>query len=72
MTDLTTKDLSERYPQLRMTINIELDERDALVKLAHQQHRDFRQQAAMLIREKLIELGLLSDSRTKSGPSETK
>ena len=44
---------------LRMTINIEPEERDALVKLAHQEKRDFRQQAALLICERLRQLKLL-------------
>lgn len=49
---------------LRMTINIEPDERDALVKLAHQQKRDFRQQAALLVRERLQQLKLLHPTPT--------
>ena len=44
---------------LRMTINIELDERVALIELARQQHRDFRQQAALLVRERLQQLKML-------------
>lgn len=51
---------------LRMTINIEPDERDALIKLARQQHRDFRQQAALLVRQRLEQLGLIQPTPTKN------
>lgn len=44
---------------LRMTINIEPEERDALIELARQQRRDFRQQAALLVRERLQQLQML-------------
>lgn len=44
---------------MRITVNLQDDERKALLYLAKQERRGGREQAAVLIREALIERGLL-------------
>lgn len=43
----------------RLTIDIRADEKLALYSLAFEQRRNLSQQAAVLLREKLIEMGKL-------------
>ena len=43
----------------RITINLEREERAALMQLAERERRDPRSQAAWLIRQQLEQLGLL-------------
>ena len=45
----------------QMTINLEPAEKLALASLARRERRNPRDQAALLIRTKLIELGVLQD-----------
>lgn len=49
---------------MRITISVLPEERDALVKLAQREHRDFRQQAAYLVRQSLEQMGLLQPMPT--------
>jgi len=44
----------------RITVNLQQDEREALVVLAEQERRDLRQQAAVILRQELERRGLLS------------
>lgn len=43
----------------RMTVYLDAQERDALEQLSQRERRDMRDQAALLIRQKLIGRGLL-------------
>jgi hypothetical protein len=48
-----------------ITIYLEPAEKLALASLARRERRDYRDQAALLIRMKLIELGVLQDEPTQ-------
>ena len=48
-----------------ITIYLEPAEKLALASLARRERRDYRDQAALLIRVKLIELGVLQDEPTQ-------
>ncbi|RLC75121.1 MAG: hypothetical protein DRI81_12620 [Chloroflexi bacterium] len=43
----------------RISVNLQQDEREALVVLAEQERRDLRQQAAVILRQELERRGLL-------------
>ncbi len=49
----------------RLTIDIRADEKLALYSLAFEQRRNLEQQAAVLLREKLIEMGKLENEPSK-------
>lgn len=44
---------------LRITVPLQIDERDALISLAQRERRDPRDQAALIIRRELERAGLL-------------
>lgn len=64
MTDSTiTQDLR------RITITLAVNERNALRKLAFQERRDARQQAALIVRRELERLGFLLPTKDIDGNS---
>lgn len=50
----------------RMLIELRLDEREALAKVAQQERRDARSQAAVIIRQELERRGLLGQQCEKA------
>lgn len=50
--------------QTRITVTLQREERSALARLAEQERRDPRAQAAMLVREALERLGFLQPAPT--------
>jgi len=52
---------------LRFTVNLQTEEREALVALAQQERRDPRDQAAIIIRDVLRARGLLPGPATGAG-----
>lgn len=57
----------------RITVNLQQDEREALVVLAEQERRDLRQQAAVILRQELERRGLLPlpDQHAQPQPTQT-
>ena len=56
----------------RFTVDLQPDEREALLRLSHGKRRDPRQQAALIIRDGLQRAGLLpSDTPTPATPTTT-
>ena len=53
--------------QTRLTVPLLREERAALAQLAEQQRRDPRDQAAWLIRQSLVNLGLLPSAKPQTG-----
>jgi hypothetical protein len=54
---------------MRVTIQLEIQERDALVTLAQIERRDPRDQAALIIRDELVRRGLLTTDSTSTQPA---
>lgn len=54
----------------RIQITLTPDERKGLHMLAEFHHRDIRQQALVVIRDKLIELGLLKEGNEETNNKE--
>lgn len=55
----------------RMMIPLEIDEKQAIISLADREKRDPRQQAALLIRQQLENLGLLHPASTPAASMES-